>query len=100
MTIVQYLHPRERIDQVVLQLDVNVSVAWRWSSSGVYSVSSEYAALLHGQTSLFQVKEVWKVKAPMEHKFFLWLVLQDRCWTLEILQRHGIDNNGPCVQSS
>jgi hypothetical protein len=95
--IVQYLHPRERIDQVVLQPDVADTVAWRCSSSGVYSASSAYAALLHGQTSLFGAKEVWKTRAPMEHKFFLWLVLQDRCWTSESLQRHGLDKNGPCA---
>jgi hypothetical protein len=95
--IVQYLHLRERIDQVVLQPDVEDTFAWHWSSLGVYLASSVYVALFHGQTSLFRAKEVWKVKSPMEHKFFLWLILQDRCWTSERLQRHGLDNNGPCA---
>jgi hypothetical protein len=31
-----------------------------------------------------------KVKAPNEHHFFIWLAIQDRCWTSERLQRHGL----------
>jgi hypothetical protein len=52
--------------------------------------------------SLLRAKEVWKVKAPREHKFFVCLAIQDRCWTSERLQRHGMDNSGPhafCAQS-
>jgi hypothetical protein len=94
---VQYLHLRERIHQVVLQRDVQDSVAWRWLALGVYSASSAYAVLNLGQTSLLGAKEVWKSKALMEIKFFLWLVLQDSCWTSERLHRHGLDNNGPCA---
>jgi hypothetical protein len=31
---------------------------------------------------------------------FLWLVLQDRYWTLDWLQRHGLENHGPCALCS
>jgi hypothetical protein len=53
-----------------------------------------------GETSMFGAKEVWKSKASMENKFFLWLVLLDRCWTSERLQRHELDNKGPCALCS
>jgi hypothetical protein len=94
--IVQYLPLRERIQPVVLQQDVQDLVAWCLSASGVY-LASLTAALNLGQTSLFGAKEVWKAKTLMENKFFLWLVLQYCCWTSERLQRHGLDNNGPCA---
>jgi hypothetical protein len=40
--------------------------------------------LLPGQTALGTAKEVWQIKASREHKFFLWLAIQDRCWTSEL----------------
>jgi hypothetical protein len=58
----------------------------------MYSSSSAYATFFHGQIVLGSIKEVWRTvrggtkevwrtKAPREHKFFLWLAIQDRCWT-------------------
>jgi hypothetical protein len=81
----------------VLQSDVEDSIHWRLTPSGVYSMSSTYAALLQGQTSLLGAKEVWKVKTPREHKFFIWFVIQGRCSTSERLQHHGMDNSGMCA---
>jgi hypothetical protein len=82
---------------VVLQPGMEDSTIWRWSVSGTYSASSAYAALLHGQTVLLREKEVWKVKGPREHKFFVWFVIQDRCWMSERSQCHGMDNSGLCA---
>jgi hypothetical protein len=31
---------------------------------------------------------------------FIWLILQDRVWTSERLQRHGLDNHRPCALCS
>jgi hypothetical protein len=76
-TIVQYLHLRERIQQVALQPDVQDSFTWRWLASGEYSSRSAYAALHLGQTELLGAKQVWKAKAPREFKFYMWLVLHD-----------------------
>jgi hypothetical protein len=42
-------------------------------------------------------KETWKVRAPREHKFFIWLVLQDRCWTNERRHRRGISDDDKCT---
>jgi hypothetical protein len=50
---------------------------------GEYPARSAYAALFHGQTALGGVKELWKSRAPNKCHFFLWLALQDCCWTAE-----------------
>jgi hypothetical protein len=42
----------------------------------VYSASTAYAAFFHSQTVLCGgAKEVWRIKALREHKFFLWLAI-------------------------
>ena len=39
---------------------------------------------------------VWKVWAPPKYKFFAWLIIQDRVWTADRLQRRGWPNCGLC----
>jgi hypothetical protein len=77
--IVQYLHLRARVDGVQLQSGVSDKMVWKWTSSGTYLASSVYAAFFHGQIALLRAEEVWQTRAPREHKFFLWLMIQDRC---------------------
>jgi hypothetical protein len=77
--IVQYLQLRERLDGTMLQQGIQDKVIWKWTSFGVYSARSSYATLTLGQSALYGAMEAWKVRAPREHKFFIWLVLQDRC---------------------
>jgi hypothetical protein len=38
-------------------------------------------------------KELWKVRAPPKLKFFVWLVLQDRCWTAQHRKRHKLQDH-------
>jgi hypothetical protein len=33
----------------------------------------------------------------VEHKFFFWLVMQDRCWTNDRRHRHGISDDATCT---
>lgn len=41
---------------MVLQQGVEDKVIWKWSSSGLYSARSAYAALTMGQTALYGAK--------------------------------------------
>jgi hypothetical protein len=50
-----------------------------------------------GSSELLGVRQLWKIKAPSEHKFFAWLVLQDRCWTSDRHQRHGLQADSTCA---
>jgi hypothetical protein len=61
-----------------------------------YSTSSAYHALFVGQSGIPCMSVLRKARAPPACKFFLWLALLDRCWTSERLQRHNLQNNGPC----
>jgi hypothetical protein len=59
---------------------------------GSLSSHSTYAAMFIGQSGLQGAAQLWKTKASSEHKFFFWLAMQDRCWTNDRRQRHGISN--------
>ncbi|OEL17391.1 hypothetical protein BAE44_0021590, partial [Dichanthelium oligosanthes] len=50
-------------------------VIWRWCPSGLYSCSFAYQAHFVGQSALLGAKELWKVKAPNEFRFFFWLAI-------------------------
>lgn len=45
-------------------------------------------------------RELWRTKAPNKQRFHFWLVLHERCWTSERLQRHGLQHHGPCALCS
>jgi hypothetical protein len=55
--------------------------------------------MFYGQSELMGARHLWKVKAPTEFKFF-WLTLQDCCWTLERLRRHGLSSDSSCALCS
>jgi hypothetical protein len=108
LALVQYLHLRECLVDVQLDHATANKTLWRWTSSGMYSSSSAYATFFHGQivlgstkevwrTVLGGTKEVWRTKAPHEHKFFLWLAIQDRCWTSERRCHHGLMDSDDCM---
>jgi hypothetical protein len=50
-----------------------------------------------GSSELLGARQLWKTKAPGEHKFFCWLVLLDRCWTTERRRRHGLQDDDSCA---
>jgi len=70
---------------------------WKWSSDGKYSASSAYRAFFVGATSLLGAKELWKVKAPPQVKFFSWLALHRRLWTAERRKQHGLHEADDCA---
>jgi hypothetical protein len=81
--IMQYLHVRVLVDEVALDSRRPDLFHCRWSPSGLYSASLTYQATFQGQTALFGARELWKVKVPNKCRMFIWLVLQERCWTAE-----------------
>jgi hypothetical protein len=50
-----------------------------------------------GSLQCLGLKNFGKPKAPNNCRFFIWLVLVDRCWTAEHLHHHGICLNNSCI---
>jgi hypothetical protein len=95
--LVQYVILYQRLEGNQLSPNVSDQLEWHWSVSGCYSSNSTYATLLLGQSSFLGAKELWKTKAPNKYRFFVWLVLLNRCWTAEHLQCHGIRSSSSCI---
>lgn len=70
---------------------------WRWTANGIYSTKSCYDVLFLGSSTSPHATLTWKTWAPLSVKFFIWLALQDRCWTNERLAQHGLPHGYACV---
>ena len=79
-----------------LDLDTPDSIQWKFTTDGKYSASSAYKMQFEGLTHTNLNASVWKVWAPPKCKFFAWLVLQNRIWTADRLQKRGWPNCGNC----
>lgn len=69
---------------------------WRFSSSSQYSSKSAYELLFVESTSFAPYERIWKAWAPAKCKFFLWLVMHNRCWTADRLARRGLPHPTSC----
>jgi hypothetical protein len=92
----QYVQVREIVDAIQLNEDED-RVTWRLCLLGVFSSSSAYAAMFLDKSQLLGTKQLWKVRVSAEYKFFFGLALQDRCWTSDRLEWHGLSHNGTCA---
>ena len=61
-----------------------------------YSAKSAYKAQFMGAILTPMKKVIWKVWAPPKVKFFAWLAIQNRVWTVDRLERRGMQNCGLC----
>jgi hypothetical protein len=96
--LIQYVELRQRLEAILLNSDVEDRWVWRWTASGMYSSSSAYSALCLGQSGIAGAKEMWKVRASGECRFFLSIVLHGRTWMTGRLFRHGLHDDDACVR--
>jgi hypothetical protein len=96
--LMQYLQVWQALQNVHLNHLVKDGFRWRWNASGRYSASSAYRALFLGQEAILGAREPWKTRAPNKCRFFLWLVLHDRCWTSERLRCHDLKDDDLCAR--
>jgi hypothetical protein len=73
LVLTQFLMLRQHTDDLVLQAGIQDKDVWKWTPSGTYSSSSAYRDMFLGQVDMAGAKEIWKVKAPNEYRFFVWL---------------------------
>ena len=53
------------------------SFRWPWTASGLYSASSTYSMLCHGQERFALAEAIWRCKAPLKNKIFMWLAASE-----------------------
>jgi hypothetical protein len=94
--ILEYYELWVGLQEVFLDEGVDDEIVWKLSPSGEYTASSAYKAQLDDSTASKMKPAVWNNWAPPKHKFFAWLIIQDRVWTADRLERRGWPNCGLC----
>jgi hypothetical protein len=93
----EYVILWEKLEVIQLSpLDSNRFI-WKWSENGAYTASSAYRAYFTGMTALVGARHVWKSAVPPKVKFFFWLALHGRLWTVERRTRHGLQQDAACI---
>jgi hypothetical protein len=91
----QYLQLCHALNGVVLNQEEDRHV-WVHSGSGKFSSQSCYSAFFMGAISFEPWKRLWKSWAPPKCKFFVWLAIRNKCWTVDRLQRKGLPHPVVC----
>jgi hypothetical protein len=92
----QYLSLWDELQQVQLRQGAADTLIWCHSKDGCFSTSSAYSLFFAANRSFPCARPIWKSKAPPRCKFFMWLVVHQRCLTADNLQRRGWPNAGSC----
>jgi hypothetical protein len=66
------------------------------SHNGKYTASSAYTIQFHAMATSMTAEITWQTKAPPKCRFFVWLMLQNRIWTVARLQLKGWPNDYFC----
>lgn len=82
--------------QEVQLTDEADTISWSLFADKVYSAKSAYEVQFFGRIKLPDLERVWRVKAEEKVRFFTWLLLQDRLWTADRLQRRGWAHDARC----
>lgn len=85
-----------RAANVTLQHQTEDKIIWRLHSSGIYSAKSAYSAQFSDLPKTGDKQLIWKTWAPGKIKVFFWLLLQNRLWCNDRLQRRGWENGYFC----
>jgi hypothetical protein len=62
----------------------------------IHSSKSCYKASFIGSITFEPWKRLWKTWAPPKCKFFLWLAIRNKCWTVDRLQKRRLDHHEVC----
>ena len=82
-----------------MQQEVPDQIRWKLSQNGVYSSKSAYAAFFVGTIKFAPWRRIWKSWAPLRCKFFIWLAINNRCWTADRLAKRGLPHHEVCPLS-
>lgn len=63
--------------------------SWTLTESGQFSYSSAYRAMHHTGLISSTYKNLWKIRAPMKVRIFIWLMLDDKILTQQVMHYRG-----------
>jgi hypothetical protein len=94
--IEQYLQLWEVLETFQLQ-NSNGKLVWRFSSNGLFSSKSAYRDFYIRAESFEPWKRIWKSWAAPKCKVFVWIAINNKCWTADRLKNRGLGYPENCV---
>lgn len=94
--LAQFFRLWPRIAGTQLTKGVEDSVRWAWEAHGNFSARSAYVARFMGLEVSPTASFTWQSRAPLQCRFFAWLVIKNRCWTSDRLARRGLPHQDSC----
>jgi len=76
--------------------DTPDEIVWKWTANGKYTSASAYAIQFAGRMCPFNATAIWKAKTEGKHRFFTWLLVQERLHTADVLLLKGVQCNPVC----
>lgn len=70
---------------------------WKWEPNGLFSTRSTYKVRHHSGVLCQHYRRLWKIKCPPKVKVFLWVLLQNKLLTREMLARRGCNIVQGCL---
>jgi hypothetical protein len=85
------------LGEIHLQPDISDSLSWKGAKSGGYTAKDTYRLLCLGGVKFSLHRPIWRARAPLKCKIFLWLASLNRLWTADRRFRHGLqDRTSAC----
>lgn len=66
---------------------VEDEIIWKFTADGQYTAKSAYDVQFKGSYCSFNSQRVWRAHAEPKHKFFTWLLVQEKIWTADRMQQ-------------
>ena len=77
--------------------DEEDEIIWKSNPDGQYTARSAYDVQFKGAYCSFQPRRVWSAHAEPKHRFFMWLLVQEKILTADKLQERHWPCNPSCT---
>jgi hypothetical protein len=91
----EFLRLGNCLREVTLSQDEDQHI-WRFDALESYSSKSAYRAFFNGSATFEPWRWIWKCWAPDKCNFFIWLAIQNRCWTADRHAHKGMSHPEKC----
>ena len=62
-------------------------IIWKFTADGQYTAKSAYEVQFRGSYCIFNSQRVWRAHVEPKHKFFTWLLVQEKILTADRMQQ-------------
>jgi len=76
--------------------DAEDQIAWKFTADGHYTAKSAYEVQFRGSFCTLRPNWIWSAHAEPKHRFFTWLLLQEKILTADLLQARNWPCNPAC----